>query len=94
MSAKRPILCSFDLSSELVNIITDQKCGFCVPPDDIDKLKEKIVYSYEHQDEIKKYGENGRLFIENSLCRKKSTKKYAEIIMKTFESAHVKKIFH
>jgi len=80
MSANRPVLCSFDVDSELCEIIKNASCGICVPPDDKEALKDAIIYAYEKREEIKELGSNGRKYIEANLTRKAATLKYFEVL--------------
>lgn len=85
MSANRPVLCSFDVDSELCEIIKNASCGICVPPDDKEALKGAIIYAYEHRDEMKHLGSNGRKYIEANLTRKAATRQYFEVLAKVVE---------
>ena len=85
MSANRSVLCSFDVDSELCEIIKNARCGICVPPDDKMALKDAITYAYEHREEMKDLGSNGRKYIETNLSRKAATLQYFEVLTKVAE---------
>jgi glycosyltransferase involved in cell wall biosynthesis len=80
MSASVPVICSFDMNSELCEIITNANCGVCVPAEDKEALKEAIKFVFNHRDELKQLGSNGREYIEKYLNRKAATHQYFDII--------------
>ena len=45
---------------EMLDCADEGKCGFCVPPKDVDALRETISYFLDHADEAKKYGERAK----------------------------------
>lgn len=87
MAANRPVICSFDLDSELCEIINQTKSGITVPPDNKGALKDAIIHAYEHREEMNNMGKNGRKFIEDSLNRKIATGKYYEVLEKISKSS-------
>lgn len=84
MSAKRPVLCSFDENSELTELINNSNSGITVPPENKMMLKEAILNLYKNPKLCRKYGENGRKYIKKNLTRKKATFKYYEILEKIY----------
>jgi glycosyltransferase involved in cell wall biosynthesis len=82
MSASRPVICSFDVESELCEIIRVADCGINVPPDDKEALKEAIVYAYQHPEEMRQLGRKGRRYIEGNLTRKAATRQYYNLLSK------------
>jgi glycosyltransferase involved in cell wall biosynthesis len=87
MSAAKPVLCSFDMDSELRNIIEKANCGICVPAENREVLKDKIIYAYNHKEEMKSLGENGRKFVEENLTKNQATRKYFEVLQKTYNKS-------
>lgn len=83
MSAARPVLASFDIDSELCNIINRAHCGLCVSADDKEALKTSILELYNNRERLKEIGENGRLYILDNLTREKGTSRIKEIIADT-----------
>lgn len=53
-----PVICTDFYSWR--NIIENEKCGYCIPYDDSDKLEELIRYILKNKDEAIKMGINGR----------------------------------
>jgi len=85
MAAGRPVITSFDLDSELCEIVNNAKSGICVPPDDKEALKNAIIYAYNHQDEMIQLGNNAREYIENNLTREVATQRYFDVLTKVNE---------
>lgn len=80
MAAERPLLTSFDLDSELVEIVQKHQCGVCVEPDNVEQLTAAIIDLKQNQDAQSVYGKNGKGFIEANLTRKAGTSRYIETI--------------
>lgn len=45
---------------EMLNCTDGRKCGFCIPPKDVDALREAILYFLVHADEAKECGERAK----------------------------------
>lgn len=56
MACGVPVICSTNTGGE--DIIRDGVDGFVVPVRDVEALKEKILYLYEHEEECKEMGRN------------------------------------
>jgi glycosyltransferase involved in cell wall biosynthesis len=82
MAAGKPVLCSFDLESELCYIINKAQSGITVPPNEKEALKNAIRYSYLNKEETQKMGYKGRNYIENKLTRGYATKQYFDVLNK------------
>ncbi len=82
MSAKRPVLASFDKGSELDQIITENNCGICVDADDKEILKEAILGCLENRENLHILGENGRDFILKNLTKETGTGNMISILRK------------
>lgn len=80
MAARRPVLASFDLDGDLCTMIRKSASGFCVQAGDKEKLKEAILYLYNHRDKAIELGSNGRNYIAENLSRRTGTAKYIDII--------------
>ncbi len=80
MSAKRPVLASFDKGSELDKIITENNCGICVEADDKEMLKEAILGCYENRESLYILGENGREFIIKNLTKETGTDNIIKVL--------------
>lgn len=80
MSAERYVLASFDMNSELSTIIRKADCGFCIPADNREALKNKIFELYNDRSSLDEKGKNGRRYILENLTRAKGTEKYGKVI--------------
>ena len=80
MAASTPILASFDLNSELCNLVRENDCGVCVEAGKADDLVTAITMLMNES--LSHMGKNGREFIDNNLSRKIGTSRYIEIIKK------------
>ncbi len=78
MSAKRPILASFDKDSELCRILEENDCGICVNPDNKQELKEAILKMAENDYSI--MGKNGREYVINNVSKEKCVKKQIDVL--------------
>ncbi len=78
MAAERPLLTSFDLDSELVDIVQKNQCGICVEPDNVEQLTTAILDLMHKQDVRRVYGKHGREFIDANLTRNAGTSRYIE----------------
>ena len=56
MACGLPVICSTNTGGE--DIIRDGIDGFVVPVRDVEALKEKILYLYEHEEERREMGRN------------------------------------
>jgi glycosyltransferase involved in cell wall biosynthesis len=78
LSVSKPVLVIADKSSNLADIINENRCGKVV--DNLDGFIEAILFYYKNPDIIYEEGNNGRKYIEENLSRKVNTKKYIDII--------------
>lgn len=69
MSASKAVFGMVDGGS--VKIITQSKCGICAKAGDYETLASNILYAYEHQDQLRDMGHNGRIFYETHFTMKK-----------------------
>lgn len=86
MSAERPVLASYDLASELCSIISEAKCGVCVPPNDKEELKKAILSMYASRSSLVKMGRNGREYALKKLSKATGTAKFIDVINRVLES--------
>ena len=80
MAAECPVLASFDLSSELCKMIDGNNCGICVDAGDKEQFKDAILWMYEHPEERKVLGENGRRYILEHLTKEIGTEQYIDVL--------------
>lgn len=60
MATATPIIASFDLDSDLCNIIKEQRIGECCEPENAEKAAELVVKLYNDRNLIAEYGDNAR----------------------------------
>lgn len=80
MACGTPILASFDLNSELCQLLQHTECGICVKPSSIDDLVLGIKKSYKTPN-LDKWGKQGMEYLYNHLNKEKCVEKYINIIM-------------
>lgn len=80
LSAQRPVLASFDLDSELCELLKMHKCGVCVEPDNSIVLKDAIIDLADQPEKLQEMGKRGREFIMNSLTAKICTGKWLKLL--------------
>lgn len=80
MSASRPVLASFDKDSELDRVVTGNRCGVCVPPDDPQALRNAILALAEDREGRLGMGRRGRAYIEQNLTRSIGTSKWLDAL--------------
>lgn len=76
MAAERPILASFDLKSELANIIEKTKCGVIVEAGNEEKLVEAIERLYQNKSLLKIMGIEGKKYVSRNLSKENGVEKY------------------
>ena len=80
MAAKRPIIASFDLDSELSRTIDASRAGIVVAPEDVEGFCDAIVRLYRDADLRKCLGQNGRAYLSEHLDKTASIGKYVNTI--------------
>lgn len=80
LSARQPILASFDTNSELSKIIQMYEIGMCVQSENIDVFIEAIRKLYDERDSLVKMGVNCRNLVEMKYSKSASTTKYLDLI--------------
>lgn len=75
MACNKPIIASFDLESELADILAESSCGICVSPENAEKLAIAIL---EQKNKGSDVSVDGRSYIEANVSRKICTSKYIE----------------
>jgi colanic acid biosynthesis glycosyl transferase WcaI len=82
MASGRPVLAITVQGNEVHRLISEAKCGLCVPPDDPVALAEALRYAAAHRDELERMGENGRRYLETHFSRRKCVAQIEEILVK------------
>ena len=80
LSAERPVLASFDLDSELCELIEDNRFGVCVSPDDKDGFIEALLTLGSKTAARQKIGENGRAYLLANLTKETCTAQYVDVL--------------
>ena len=83
MSAGKAVLGILEKNSEARLIIEDSKCGISVNPGDYSAI-EKLIQRYidlKDTEELKKMGENGRIYLVKNLTKDVSIEKYHDEIL-------------
>ena len=83
MAAGRPIVASFDINSELVDLIGKTQSGVFADADDVDGFVDAVVQLYENDSVMKKMGNNGREYVIENLSKETCTQKYIETFLAT-----------
>ena len=79
MAAGRPVLCSFDLDSELCKIVLRTHCGIATPAGDVQSLKNAIIELKNHPNLRATMGENGRQYLQTYLNKHKCVSEYIRL---------------
>ena len=78
MSMARPIIGS--IRGEAADILTQSHGGFAVEPEDDKSIAQKIIWFYEHPEEAKAMGQNGRQFVVNNYSRRSLAGLYLNVM--------------
>ncbi len=63
MASGRPAIVSADRDSELAWVVSQADCGWAVPPDDPEAMASAIRFAFEHRQEARDKGMNGRAYV-------------------------------
>lgn len=80
MAAGRPVLASFDLESELCDVVRRVDCGLCVQAGDEDVLRQAILKLYKNRACLERMGENGRKLGLRELTKDGGAEKYEKLM--------------
>ena len=80
MAAKRPVLASFDLNSELADIIRESGCGLIVDADKKELLVDMIFYMYNNREVLNSYSISGYKYISCIIRKDNCVNKYIKIL--------------
>ncbi len=82
MASGRPVLAITVRGNEVHRLVSEAKCGLCVPPDDPVALADALRYAASHRDELERMGENGRRYLEEHFSRRKCVAQIKEILVR------------
>lgn len=77
----RPVLGILEQGSEAAMIIEEAKCGKYVEPQDYKGIRELIQWFYDHREESKVMGRDGRTYLEKNLRMEMSLNKYKDVLL-------------
>lgn len=80
MACNTPIIASFDLNSDLANILRDSKAGVCVPPGDVELLVNEIYKYYLKWKDGKELIVNSRSYVSKYAEKNACVSRYVELI--------------
>lgn len=87
MLSGKPVLASIEKNSASVRYINEAKCGITVEPDDKDALKEGFIkFGKMNTAELKKMGENSKMFADANLTRKANLPKLVALFDEIIEN--------
>jgi len=82
MAAGRPVIACMNLDGDAPKLIEETGCGFCLPPEDPEKLAHHILRLYKDEQLREEMGRRGRNYAEEKLSLKVATDKYLELMEK------------
>lgn len=81
MAAGRPILASFDIDSELANLITITNSGVSADADDVDGFVDAVIQLYTNEVSRVIMGNNGREYVSENLSKEVCTQRYIDTFL-------------
>ena len=82
MAAETPIIASFDLDSDLCQMIQSEKVGLCAEAEDVQCAVNQILKFYNNRGICVEYGKNGRHLAETHFSKTAGVKKRIAILEK------------
>jgi len=82
MASGRSVLAITVKGNEVYRLVSEAKCGLCVPPDDPLALAEALRHAAAHRNDLERMGENGRRYLEKYFSRQKCVAQIEEILVK------------
>ena len=80
MAAGRPILCCFDLDSELSKLVERVDCGITAKAGDIESLMQAVRWLYGNRNEAADKGKCGWAYVKNNASKDVCTSQYIAVI--------------
>lgn len=85
MASGRPIIGCMNLEGDAAKLIRDAECGYCVAPDQPERLAEAVLDLYHHSQLCERFGQNGRFYAEKHLDKAVCTRLYESLFAKAME---------
>lgn len=82
MACGRPIIACVNLNGDASKIIRKAECGYCIEPEDPEKLSQTVLNLYRNKALREKMGENGRKYAEKNFSRSECVQRYEEVLSK------------
>ncbi len=86
MMAGRPVIASFDIESELCELINKINCGLTSDAGKKEDLEKIILYALHNQELLNLYGKNGKDYVTKYLNPEICTGKYVNVIMRAINN--------
>lgn len=80
MAAGRPIIAVADPESELARVVTEERIGWVVPPEQPERLREAVLHAMENPDELREMGRRARAVVEEKYSLEHILQKYVKLI--------------
>jgi putative colanic acid biosynthesis glycosyltransferase WcaI len=80
MASARPVLAAMNSENEIARIITEQRCGWCVPPDRPQDLARAIQHASDRASDLEEMGMRARRFVESHHARPPLTRQHATFL--------------
>jgi glycosyltransferase involved in cell wall biosynthesis len=87
MAAGRPVVAAMNLDGDGPQLITDARCGLCVPPEDPQALAEAILQLYYNASLRDEFGRNGRRYAEEHLSLDRCAAQYEALLQQVADCA-------
>lgn len=88
MATETPVLTSFDIKSELTEIVDKASCGICCDADDSDSLYEAVIELHNNKLLAEKMGKDGRKYLLEHFSKDICVQKYVEVIKSTVKKVN------
>jgi glycosyltransferase involved in cell wall biosynthesis len=84
MFSKKPVIACVDENSDTKEAVVEAKCGWIVPPENIDKLAAMMRYTASmNREDLTQLGENGYRYALTNYSAKINVQKLASVIIET-----------
>lgn len=93
MAAGRPVVAAMNLDGDGPRLITESRCGLCVPPEDPQALAQAVLKLYHDPSLRQELGRNGRRYAEEHLSLEACGGQYEELLQRIAEEGKGSAIF-
>ena len=92
MSAGTPVIANYDEDTDLERLVKDNALGVFSAADDSEQMATCIIEMYNNRELCAEYGRNARQYIIDNVSKKKSTKKYVDVITEVVEELRKRRV--